>query len=104
MTPRNDNGSSIPDWGGRRAQEALAIVRAEGRRRKTPCCICGQRIDYDLPSTQRYGCSVQHIKSRKHFPQLTWTPSNWAPCHRSCNESEGAGDRETDELVTSQEW
>lgn len=99
-----DDGATISEWGGRRAQVALEQIRSIGRRLKTPCCICGQRIDYSIESTKPDGCSVQHIKSRKHFPHLTWTPSNWAPCHKRCNESEGAGDRDAGDLVTSQEW
>lgn len=99
-----DTGASIPTWGGRRAQDALAQVKAKGRRRKTPCCICGQRIDYSIPSTEPDGCSVQHVKSRKVYPALTWDPSNWAPAHRSCNTSEGAGDRPLEVGATSQEW
>ena len=103
MTPPVDSGASIPEWGGRRAQEALEVVKARGRRLRLPCCICHQAIDYSIESTQPDGCTVQHVKSRKYFPHLTWTPSNHEPAHRRCNTSEGAGDRDT-ELVTSQEW
>ncbi|QUW18655.1 hypothetical protein [Agrococcus sp. Marseille-Q4369] len=77
-------GQHVPAWSGRRAQEALARVNSIGRRRKTPCCICGQRIDYSLPSKNADGCMVQHVKSRKLFPLLTWDPRNWTPAHRSC--------------------
>lgn len=104
MTPRVEDGATIPEWGGRRAQQALEHVKAKGRREKAPCCICDQRIDYAIESTKPDGCTVQHIKSRKHFPHLTWSPSNWAPAHRRCNTSEGAGDRVIEELVTSQDW
>lgn len=103
MTPRQDDGASIAEWAGRAAQAALAKIKAKGRRERTPCCICHQRIDYDLPSTHPDGCTVQHIKSRKYFPLLTWVESNHGPAHRRCNTSEGAGDRDT-ELVTSQDW
>ena len=98
------SGVTVPAWGGRRAQDALARVKALGRRRKTPCCICHQPIDYGLPSTDPNGCSVQHVKSRKRFPQLTWVLSNWAPAHLRCNQSDGVGDHERGEIVTSQEW
>ncbi|WP_143738837.1 HNH endonuclease [Microbacterium sp. Yaish 1] len=94
-------GMSIPKWGGRRAVEALNRVKAEGRRHRSPCCICGQRINYDLPSTDANGCTVQHKKSRKLFPALTWDPSNWAPAHKSCNESEGSGESGEDAGVSS---
>ncbi len=97
-------GMSIPTWGGRRAVAALNQVKAEGRRKRTPCCLCHQPIDYSIPSTDPRGCTVQHIQSRKLFPQLTWSPSNWAPAHKGCNESAGDGREASDEGVTSSDW
>lgn len=99
-----DDGSSIPDWSGRRAADALERVRSLGRRRRTPCHICGQKIDYSLPARHPLGCTVQHKKSRKHFPNLTWDPGNWAPAHKECNLSAGTEDRAATDAVTSQEW
>lgn len=99
-----DSGLHIPTWGGRRAQEALARVKAEGRRRRSPCCICQQPIDYSLPSTDPWGCTVQHIRSRKQFPHLTWAPTNWGPAHRDCNTSAGAGDNLDDLGAVSTDW
>ena len=80
----------IPKWEGRRAQQARARVKQVGANRNLPCCICNQPIDYKLPSTDPDGCSVQHLKPRKTFPQLTWDPNNWAPAHLACNKSAGA--------------
>ena len=77
----------MSSWGGRRASEALRRVKAEGRRNDTPCVICGQPIDYHLTYPDPASCSVQHIKSRKHYPHLIWVPSNWGPAHLSCNKS-----------------
>jgi 5-methylcytosine-specific restriction endonuclease McrA len=84
-----DTGLTIPPWSGRRRAEALATVKARGRAANTPCCICRQPIDYTLERTED-SCSVQHIRSRKHYPHLTWDPSNWAPAHLGCNKSAGA--------------
>ncbi|NWN89198.1 MAG: HNH endonuclease [Micrococcaceae bacterium] len=83
------NGLSIPNWSGRRATKALEHIKATGRRNNTPCCICNQPIDYNLPSTDPNGCSLQHLKSRALYPQLTWDPANWAPAHLHCNQTEG---------------
>lgn len=94
-------GLTIPKWGGRRAVAALNLVKTNGRRKRTPCCICRQSINYSLPSTDPSGCTVQHIKSRKMFPALTWDPSNWAPAHKSCNESDGDGSTGEDTGVSS---
>lgn len=99
-----DNGVSIPKWGGRRALEALHQVKATGKRNNTPCCLCGQPIDYSLPSTDPDGCSLQHIKARKFFPELMWVPSNWAPAHLVCNQSAGTGVKPTQVGVTSTDW
>lgn len=99
-----DSGATIPAWSGRRAVEALQWVKARGRRRKTPCCICGHSIDYTLPSKHPHGCTVQHVKSRRDFPELTWVRSNWEPAHNECNSSAGAGDRDDGLGVTSEAW
>ena len=99
-----DNGSSVPTWGGRRAVQALNEVKRRGRARRSPCVICGQKIDYSIPSTEPDGCTVQHIKSRKNFPLLTWVPSNWGPAHRKCNTDAGADGASAEPGVTSQTW
>lgn len=84
-----DNGLHVPAWNGRRAARALDDVKRKGRANDTPCCICQQPIDYDLPSTDPDGPSVQHIKSRALFPHLTWDVANHAPAHLGCNKAEG---------------
>ena len=105
-----DDGSSIPPWGGRRAQDALARVRAEGRRHSSPCVICDGRIDYRLVYPHPMSCSVQHLKARALFPRLTWVASNWAPAHLRCNQEAGTGGRRSrrsrtmDMGTVSQEW
>ncbi|RZU61755.1 HNH endonuclease [Zhihengliuella halotolerans] len=86
-------GVSVPAWSGRAASRALDQVRAGGRARRTPCVICRQPIDYSLRYPHPQSCSVQHLKSRRDFPQLTWEPSNWAPAHLDCNKAEGPRER-----------
>jgi len=85
------HGPVVPPWSGRRVSEALAWVKAKGRKAGTPCCICSQGIDYSLEYPHPQSCSVQHLKSRKAFPQLTWERSNWEPSHLSCNQAAGIG-------------
>lgn len=97
------HGVHIPDWSGRRRAEALAWIKAKGRRENLPCCICDQTIDYQLEYPHPQSCSVQHLKSRKVFPHLTWERSNWAPSHLSCNKSAGEG-QDLSLGVVSQEW
>lgn len=100
---RPAEGAYIPPWSGRRRTEALAKVKAEGRAVDAPCVICDQPINYDLPSEHPQSCSVQHLKPRGQFPELTWEPSNWAPSHSDCNKSEG-GRGQRGLGVTSIEW
>lgn len=90
----------MTEWSGRRAQAALEKVRARGRRLGLPCTLCHEPINYDLPSRDPRGCSVQHVKSRNLYPHLTWDPHNWLPAHLVCNQR--AGDGQTFDLgVTS---
>lgn len=104
MKARLETGATIPPWSGRRAQDALALVKAAGRAARTRCWICKQTIDYSLPSTDPNGCTVQHIKSRKLFPRLTWVRSNWAPAHSRCNSSEGSGEHGDDDRVVTEDF
>ena len=78
-------------WGGRRATQALALIKAEGRRHGSPCVICSQAIDYTLTHPHPDSCSVQHVRSRKARPDLIWDRDNWAPAHLVCNQSAGDG-------------
>lgn len=93
-------GLSIPPWEGRRRADALRYVKAKGRAEGAPCCICGQKIDYSLTYPDPASCTVQHTKSRKYFPHLTWESSLWKPAHASCNQSAGAGEVGTLGLMT----
>ena len=88
----------IPPWSGRAARDALAWVKARGRAARSVCVICEQPIDYDLAYPNLAACSVQHLRSRRDFPELTWVRTNWAPAHHGCNSAAGAGDREAPDL------
>lgn len=77
---------AIPPWSGRRAREALARVKAKGRREAAPCWRCHESISYDLTYPHPGSCSVGHAKSRHDYPELTWDPRNWKPEHLRCNQ------------------
>lgn len=69
-------------WGGRRANRAaLDHVRAMGHRNNTPCIICDGTIDYRLRYPDPMSCSVQHIHSRHHRPDLRWDPTTGHRLH-----------------------
>ncbi|MGO5080377.1 HNH endonuclease, partial [Lactobacillus amylovorus] len=76
--------------GGKRAQDALALVRRHGQAGDLPCVICGMPIDYSLRHPHKQACTVQHIKPRATHPHLTWEQSNWAPAHADCNTAQGS--------------
>lgn len=96
-------GMHVPEWSGRRRAEALALVKAEGSRINTPCCICKQSIEYSLEYPHPQSCSVQHLKSRKLHPHLTWDRTNWAPAHLDCNKSAGF-EQPLDLGMMSEDW
>ena len=82
---------AIPDWNGRRATNALQLIRTIGARNQLPCWICHGPIDYTLRYPHRRSCTVQHIIARSLRPDLTWNPTNWAPAHLQCNQDYGDG-------------
>lgn len=92
----------VKPWEGRARQDALRWVKAKGRRANTPCVICDQSINYSLEYPHPQSCSVQHVKPRSLFPQLTWVRSNWAPSHLDCNK--GAGARVQEGLGIKDDW
>lgn len=94
------NGVTIAAWSGRRAADALEQVRRNHAPKRTKCVICHQRINYATKG-RRDSLSVQHLRSRRDFPHLTWEPSNWAPAHLYCNIAAGPGGQSTDIGLTS---
>ena len=75
----------IQPWGGRRARQSLARVKARGARDAAPCVLCDRPIDYSLSYPNPWSCSVEHVLPRLTHPELTWDPSNHAPAHLVCN-------------------
>lgn len=96
----------VQDWSGREAQNALAWLRKAHRPggvlavdeagKALPggsvCVICGKPIDYGLRKPHPDSLSLQHVKPRSTYPELTRVRSNWAPSHLVCNSR--LGDRE----------
>jgi len=92
------------EWNGPRAKKELEWLRSQHRpggllavdergkrlRDGSPCCLCGEPIDYDLRFPNTDSLTVQHVKSRDRFPELTWVRSNYGPAHFGCNASQGS--------------
>jgi len=66
--------------------------RVEWQRRRRPCNICGQPLNYSLPKDHPEHFQLDHIKSRDKFPDLEFDPANWAPAHASCNKRKSNGE------------
>jgi 5-methylcytosine-specific restriction endonuclease McrA len=62
---------------------------AELRARHDPCWLCGQPIDYTLPSDHDWAFSVDHIKPWSTHPELREDPGNLAAAHSLCNKRRG---------------
>jgi 5-methylcytosine-specific restriction endonuclease McrA len=73
----------------RRYREQVAEVRARWAAQDRRCFICSQPIDYDLPATEEWGCTVEHIVPLSKDRDQHYNPRNWAPAHRRCNVSQG---------------
>lgn len=62
--------------------------RATIREAQPPCALCGQPIDYTIPSTEPMGFVVDHIIPLEAGG--TDTLDNKQPAHRTCNRAKGA--------------
>lgn len=78
------------------------------RRRREPCRICGEDIDYSLPAGNPRSFSVEHIKPRHLYPELTFDLANLAAAHLECNKrDQGKGKSKwikITEQVNSRDW
>lgn len=72
---------AVPQWGGRRAQEARALIADT---LPAPCIRCG------LTVWPWQAWDLGHRRDRDTYPELTWDPTNWGPEHRGENRAAGA--------------
>lgn len=79
-------------------------LKAEQRAKGLPCWLCGQPIDYMLPSSHNDSFSVDHVKTWLANPELREDPANLASAHARCNKSRGASDPKPGLGNLSEEW
>lgn len=87
-------------------------LKAEVYARHSPCCRCGQRIDYTLPYIDEMtGRPNLQAKSVDHYPHplsthphLAEEPTNLAAAHLGCNLSAGNNGARPSIGVTSETW
>lgn len=56
---------------------------------KAPCHLCGQPIDYTVPSGEGESFEVDHFYPVDDYPELMEDIGNFRPSHKSCNASRG---------------
>lgn len=93
----------VKPWSGKQRTMVLRECKVLWEREKLPCSICHQPIDYGLEYPDGRSCSIEHIKSRSMYPELTWDATNWAPAHLDCNRQNNNQDN-LDIGVTSRVW
>lgn len=75
------------------------------RKRKDPCWLCGQPIDYDLVSPDPAAFEPDHIYPVSLYPERAEDPANLAASHVRCNRRRGNRSAVVGQLgVTSREW
>ena len=62
---------------------------AAAKRNKTPCCICGQPINYKTHYNAPDAPTVEHHLSWRDHPELRRDHGNLGIAHRACNTSKG---------------
>jgi 5-methylcytosine-specific restriction endonuclease McrA len=71
---------------GRPAQRARDVLR----RKRLPCWLCGQAINYELPPSDPMSYTLDHVQPQRYGGDLL-DRNNHKPAHRSCNSKKGTG-------------
>jgi len=86
-----------------KTHQLIAIGNAL-RRKRGPCYICGQPINYTLPHDHPMAFTIEHIHPRSTHPHLENDPSNCVPSHAKCNKARGNGAQRPGLGNLSREW
>lgn len=90
---------------GRAYREFRERMKAMWQPSNRPCHICGQAtIDWDGAQNQPDSFELDHVKARKHHPELALDPNNALPSHHRCNRNKGAGTTRASIGTTSEPW
>lgn len=68
-------------------REFRAEMKAVWQAQNAPCWMDGQAIDYDGEANAPNSFELDHVKSRRHYPELALVASNARPAHSKCNRS-----------------
>jgi len=76
---------------GRRGTRYLKLC-AQVRRRRDPCGLCGQPIDYNAPPRTRWSFSLDHLTPLAHGGRVL-DEGNVQAAHYGCNSRRGGATR-----------
>lgn len=63
------------------------LIRQDGGQPR--CFYCKRKIDLRLTLTSSEAYTIDHLKPKARFPELTKVVSNMVSAHKSCNSSKG---------------
>lgn len=78
--------------------------RAKCEAVKAPCHLCGQGIDYTIPSGDPNAWECDHFYPVEDYPELAEDPANFRPSHKDCNGSRGRDAVRPTLGTPSEEW
>lgn len=90
--------------GGKRWKAVRQAAFKRDFKKKAPCWICGQPIDYDAETGTPDAWEPDHVKPVAKFPELEFSLANIKPSHCSCNRSRGDGSGIDRIGQTSRRW
>lgn len=80
-------------------------ARVRLRRKRLPCYLCGQPIDYTLHHLDPQAFQLDHIVPLSVAPHLAFDPTNHGATHRTCNRAKSDGPvNGTKRVPTSRAW
>lgn len=89
---------------GRRTRRTKAIVANLRAAHRQPCMLCGQDIDYELPSTEPWSFSADHVRPLSLYPELAEDPANFQQSHLDCNKRKGNREGQPGLGMSSRVW
>lgn len=93
MASRKATPAEIRGRNSTRYLKLKARYRAKCEAHAVPCHLCGQPIDYSLPSGEDPNSfEVDHFYPVDTHPELFEDPENYRASHKACNGSRGTKD------------
>ncbi len=105
MARRTPSARAIKARNSERYLKLKARYRSKCEANNVPCHICGQPIDYSLPSGEDPNSfEVDHFYPVDTHPELFEDPENFRTSHKGCNASRGYREVRPTLGVPSEAW